>query len=186
MVGFLQTNPEQLFGIKGFIMTIPTRIHRLPVNIAITTCLVCLMSVSAIADDKKDLHHYSRGQIIYAPVYSHIYIGNRERPFLLAVTLSIRNTDPVNPIMVQKIAYYNSEGKLLKEYLKQPVTVKGLSATRFVVDESDKAGGSGASFIVEWEAEKPVSPPIIETVMIGAQTQQGISFSSRGQVIKEK
>ena len=166
-------------------MTIPTCIHRLPVNIALITCLICLMSVSAIADGKKDLHH-SRGQVVYAPVYSHIYIGNRERPFLLAVTLSIRNTDPVNPIVVQKIAYYNSEGKLLKEYLKQPVTLEGISATRFVVDESDKAGGSGASFIVEWKAEKKVSPPIIETVMIGAQTQQGISFSSRGKVIKEK
>jgi hypothetical protein len=55
-----------------------------------------------------------------------------------------------------------------------------------VVHESDKSGGSGASFLVEWESEKPVSPPIIETVMIGAQTQQGISFTSRGQVIKEK
>ena len=28
-----------------------------------------------------------------------------------------------------------------------------------------------------------VNPPIVETVMIGTQSQQGISFTSRGQVI---
>ncbi|MCB1804882.1 MAG: DUF3124 domain-containing protein, partial [Candidatus Competibacteraceae bacterium] len=36
------------------------------------------------------------GQIIYVPVYSHVYlsgVGKRE----LATTLSIRNTDPDNP-----------------------------------------------------------------------------------------
>ncbi|MFO7984441.1 MAG: DUF3124 domain-containing protein [Desulfatiglandaceae bacterium] len=128
----------------------------------------------------------SKGQVVYAPVYSHIYIGDKERPFLLAVTLSIRNTDSDYPIMVEKVKYYNSDGKLLEEYIKRPVKLGKMSATRFVVHESDKSGGSGASFIVEWRAEKAVSPPLIETIMIGAQTQQGISFTSRGRVIREK
>ena len=35
----------------------------------------------------------SKGQTIYVPAYSHIYSGDRERPFLLTVTVSIRNTD---------------------------------------------------------------------------------------------
>jgi len=128
----------------------------------------------------------SNGQTVYVPAYSHIYIGDRERPFLLAVTLSIRNTDSANPIVVEKVSYYSSDGKLLEEYIDRPVTIKKLSALRFVVHESDKSGGSGASFIVEWRAEKSVTPPVIETIMIGAQTQQGISFTSRGQVIREK
>lgn len=29
----------------------------------------------------------------------------------------------------------------------------------------------------------PVNPPIIETVMIGTQSQLGISFTSRGQAL---
>ncbi|MEE4362751.1 MAG: DUF3124 domain-containing protein [Desulfotignum sp.] len=147
---------------------------------------VFLMAMgTSVAEDRKMIF-LSKGQVIYVPVYSHIYIGNRERPFLLAVTLSIRNTDLNNPVVVKKATYYNSQGKLLEEYINTPVTLEKMSATRFVVHESDKSGGSGASFLVEWESEKPVSPPIIETVMIGAQTQQGISFTSRGQVIKEK
>ena len=55
-----------------------------------------------------------------------------------------------------------------------------------MIAERDKAGGSGANFIVEWTATQPVTVPIIEAVMIGTQTQQGISFTSRGQVIAER
>jgi hypothetical protein len=84
------------------------------------------------------------------------------------------------------VVYYDSDGRQLSDYLKIPVKLEKLSATRFVVHESDKSGGSGASFIVEWTSDIAVSPPVIETVMIGAQTQQGISFTSRGQVIGEK
>ncbi|MDZ7581280.1 MAG: DUF3124 domain-containing protein [Deltaproteobacteria bacterium] len=128
----------------------------------------------------------SKGQVVYVPVYSHIYIGDRERPFLLAVTLSIRNTDRLYPVTIQKVVYYDSNGKRLNDYLEKPIKLEKISAIRFVVHESDKSGGSGASFIVEWESEKRVSPPVIETIMIGAQTQQGISFTSRGLVIEEK
>ncbi len=128
----------------------------------------------------------SRGQVIYVPVYSHIYIGDRERPFLLAVTLSIRNTDPKETLSVRKVTYHDSNGVPLTEFIKKPITLNRLSSTRFVVRESDKSGGSGASFIVEWESTKPINPPLVETVMIGAQTQQGISFTSRGRVLTEK
>jgi hypothetical protein len=167
---------------KGSKMTLPIHIFR---SIIYIILLVSLTMATAAAGDGNTVP-LSRGQVVYAPVYSHIYIGDRERPFLLAVTLSIRNTDPDDAIVVTKVSYFNSEGTRLEEYLKQPVTLEKMSATRFVVHESDKTGGSGASFLVEWETAKSVSPPIIETVMIGAQTQQGISFTSRGQVIKEK
>ena len=139
--------------------------------------------VDATAQNKPSV---SRGQILYVPVYSHIYIGDRERPFLLTVTLSIRNTDRNFPITIQKVVYYDSNGKPLNAYLDKPMALEKLSSTRFVVRESDKSGGSGASFMVEWESDQAVSPPLVETIMIGAQTQQGISFTSRGLVIEEK
>ena len=139
--------------------------------------------VDATAQNKPSV---SKGQILYVPVYSHIYIGDRERPFLLTVTLSIRNTDRNFPITIQKVVYYDSNGKPLNAYLDKPMALEKLSSTRFVVRESDKSGGSGASFMVEWESDQAVSPPLVETIMIGAQTQQGISFTSRGLVIEEK
>ena len=139
--------------------------------------------VDATAQNKPSV---SKGQILYVPVYSHIYIGDRERPFLLTVTLSIRNTDRNFPITIQKVVYYDSHGKPLNAYLDKPMALEKLSSTRFVVRESDKSGGSGASFMVEWDSDQAVSPPLVETIMIGAQTQQGISFTSRGLVIEEK
>ena len=125
------------------------------------------------------------GQTVYVPIYSHIYSGDREYPFLLAATLSIRNTDPDQPITVTEIDYYDSDGKLLKKHLQKHLTLNPMASTRIVIKESDKSGGSGANFIVKWESKNRVTEPVIESIMIGTQTQQGISFTSRGQVIRE-
>lgn len=140
----------------------------------------CLFSDRSYANGGVDL---SDGQTIYVPAYSHIYSGNSERPFLLTVTLSIRNIDPTHQMTVAKADYYETQGKLLTQYLANPVILNPLESIRFVVAEKDKAGGSGANFMVEWKSGKPINPPIVETIMIGTQSQQGISFTSRGRVI---
>jgi len=128
--------------------------------------------------------HLFKGQTVYVPVYSHIYSGDRERPFYLAATLSIRNTDRSHGIVIQAVDYYDSEGKVLKHYLKQPVSLGAMATLRYVVPESDKSGGSGAKFIIQWQSEHPVAEPLIESVMISTKTQQGISFTSRGRVLE--
>ena len=126
----------------------------------------------------------SKGQTVYVPVYSHIYSGNKERPFDLAATVSIRNTDPNNAITVLSADYYDSNAKLVRKYVEKPIQLNAMASTRYIIKESDKTGGSGASFVVKWKADHSVNPPIIESVMIGTQGQQGLSFTSRGQVIK--
>lgn len=125
-------------------------------------------------------------QTVYVPVYSHIYADDRFRdtPFLLTATLSVRNTDPNKPFTLKKVSYYDSKGGLLQQYLDKPMTIDPLGSTRFIVPESETKGGSGAKFLVEWEAETAVIEPIIESVMIGTKMQQGISFISTGRVIK--
>ncbi|WAC07823.1 MAG: DUF3124 domain-containing protein [Thermodesulfobacteriota bacterium] len=127
-----------------------------------------------------------RGQMVYVPIYSHIYHGDREEhPLDLTATLSIRNTDPDSPITITSINYYGSEGKLLKGYLQNHLKLNPLTSTRVIIQESDKSGGSGASFIVTWESKSNVTAPLIEAIMIGTKGQQGVSFTSHGQVIKE-
>jgi hypothetical protein len=127
----------------------------------------------------------SAGQTVYVPIYSHIYSGVKGRPFDLAAILSIRNTDPKYPISIDSVKYYDTEGKLVKEYLDAPVTLQALVSTRYIITEGEKAGGSGANFLVRWKSDKAVNPPIMEGVMIGTHSGQGISFVSRGQAIKE-
>ncbi len=125
----------------------------------------------------------STGQTLYVPVYSHIYAGNRELPILLTVTLSIRNVDTKYSMTVTSADYYGTKGELLKKYSEQAITLAPLESTRFIVPQNEKEGGSGANFIVTWKAQKAVNPPLVECVMIGAGSQHGISFTSRGQVI---
>lgn len=128
----------------------------------------------------------SKGQLVYVPLYSHVYYGDYEHKILLTGILSIRNTDPTQAITIVKADYYDSDGRLIRSYLPQPLTLKPLASSRFVVKESDTKGGSGANFLVEWRAAVEVNEPIMEGVMIGAAGQQGISFTSRGKALRNK
>ncbi len=150
-------------------------------NISITYLvlfIVIFLSNNAMlnAQENNDL---STGQTIYVPAYSHIYTGNKESPSLLAVTLSIRNTDLNHPIKILSADYYETQGMLLKRYITSPLILNALGTERFIIAHKDKTGGSGANFIVQWEADKSVNTPIVETIMVGSR----VSFSSRGQVI---
>jgi hypothetical protein len=127
----------------------------------------------------------SDGQTVYVPIYSHIYSGLKGNPFSLAATLSIRNTDPKQPIWLVSVKFYDSDGKLVKEYLGNPAELKAMASTRYILTESDTGGGSGANFLVKWTSKTKVNPPLFEGVMIGTRSGQGISFVSRGQVIKD-
>ncbi len=126
----------------------------------------------------------TQGQTVYIPAYSHIYHGNKETPLLLSVTLSIRNVDPKNSLTVTAVNYHETQGSLVKQYIQEPLILGPLDSERFIVPQKDNTGGSGANFIVKWHADKPINPPIMETVMIGTQSQLGISFTSRGQAIQ--
>lgn len=143
--------------------------------------LLLLSPMTAHADGA--VKNLSLGQTVYVPAYSHIYIGNREQPFLLTVTLSIRNIDAKHPVTITAADYYDTEGKRIRKYLEQPVSLGPWESIRYVVPQKDKSGGSGANFVVEWNSKKAVNPVLVETIMIGAESQQGISFTSRGQAI---
>lgn len=128
----------------------------------------------------------SRGQLVYVPIYSHIYYGDREKAFLLTATLSVRNTDPGQPISLLRVDYFNTEGKLVRKYLSKPVTLGPMQSIRYIVKASNTTGGSGANFLIQWKSETEVNLPILEGIMIGTAMGQGISFTSRGQAIREK
>ncbi|MEF3697235.1 DUF3124 domain-containing protein [Desulfolutivibrio sp.] len=127
----------------------------------------------------------SKGQTIYVPVYSHIYHGIKARPFNLTVTVSVRNTDLRRPMTVLGADYYDTEGGLVRHFLDKPVTLPPLGTREFIVDERDEAGGSGANCIVRWSAAEAINVPVVEAVMIGASSNQGISFVCAGRVIEE-
>ena len=141
--------------------------------------LLCSMAIS------NGQNILSIGQTIYVPVYSSIYHGDKKRIWELAVTLSIRNTNINNSILINSVDYYDNDGKKLKIFIKRPQKLKALASIEFIINESDLSGGTGANFIVKWDSDKKVNPPLVESIMIGTAGQQGISFSAKGVVINE-
>src|SRR5262245_42191890 len=51
------------------------------------------------------------GQTIYVPAYSSIFTSDQPHDLNLAVTLSIRNTDPTKPIILISVKYFDHDGK---------------------------------------------------------------------------
>lgn len=128
--------------------------------------------------------HISRGQLVYVPCYSHVYLRDGE-PYNLAITLSVRNTSQTEKLVIQSVSYYNSAGKLVKEHAEKEVVLGPLATAEYFVSEDDKSGGSGANFLVKWVAEGKVEDPIIEAVMCGTAGAQGVSFLTTGRVLRD-
>lgn len=151
----------------------------------ITICTLIAPTLSAA----RTVVRLSSGQLLYVPVYSHIYGGDHKRgnEILLTVTLSLRNTDPTHRVTLTQIDYYDSKGKLIKKYLKKPIQLQPFASTRYIIKESEKEGGSGANFLVGWQTEdgQKIHAPLVETVMISTKAQLGISFTSRAIVLEE-
>jgi hypothetical protein len=119
-------------------------------------------------------------RVVYVPAYSHIFLQDSRSPIDLAVTLSVRNTDPQYPIVVTAVRYYDDQGTLVRRFLDRPVRLGPLASASYVVEDRDRTAGVGANFIVEWTADRPVTEPLVEAVMISGASALGISFTSRG------
>lgn len=146
------------------------------------TLFAILLTAAPLAAETVKL---SKGQDIYVPVYSHIYQGIKGKPYNLSALLSIRNTDPSNAITVTMVRYYDSDGALVKTHLEKTTILQPLATVEFHIPERDTSGGSGANFLVHWKAAEMVNAPIVQAVMIGTASMQGISFVCSGMVISE-
>lgn len=123
---------------------------------------------------------------VYVPAYSHIYHGSEGEAYQLTTTLSVRNTDPDRSITLRSVRYHDTRGELARRFLDGPRRLGPLGTVGYVIEEADTTGGSGANFIVEWSSEQPVSPPVIEAVMISTRSGRGVSFTSRGVPIERQ
>ena len=124
-----------------------------------------------------------RGQVLYVPIYSNIPYIERKK-FDLSAFIAIHNTDLKNPIKITKVLYFDNDGRLVKNFLTAEHALPPLGATNFFIPQSDTSG-TGANFLVEWLADVPVSEPLIESIMLNLEGNRGISFLSKGKVIRE-
>ena len=150
----------------------------------ITGAIAAIFSLAnvSVSEDRQCVPAALHGATVFIPVYSHISHGDRLRPFNLALTVSLRNTDAENPVTITKAEYYNEKGKLIRNLIPGALALLPLHSFEYRVKESDVAGGSGGSVIVKWTSERPASPLLAESIMIGTSSAQGISFTSEGRI----
>jgi hypothetical protein len=146
---------------------------------------ICFFASIGSASLAGDLPPARQGQTVYVPVYSDVLFGNADRMgkpdrWPLSATLSIRNTDLENSLTVRSIRYYDTNGKLVREY-PAGNELGPLGTMEVFVEHDDHSGGSGANFLVVWNADKPINIPIIETVHTYFFGTRSVAFTSSGQ-----
>jgi hypothetical protein len=132
----------------------------------------------------------SSGQTLYLPIYSHIWHGDRvidgKYPLKNTVSalISIRNTSLKTPVRVSSARYYSTQGKLIKEFLPKPVVVGAMGTLELFVERKESEGGSGANFVIQWDASVPTNPPLIEAVHADIKGHQTITFITKAHPIQ--
>ena len=131
----------------------------------------------------------SRGQMLYLPIYSNIWHGDthpiKGEPMKsnMSALVSIRNTSQKTPIKVLSARYYNTEGKLIKDFVSAPKAIAALGTLELFIEKSEAEGGSGANFLIQWEAVSDTNAPIVEAVHIDNQAGRPYSFITSARAI---
>ena len=121
-------------------------------------------------------------KVFYVPVYSHIYIS-ADNYIKMSISLSVRNTDLLKDLYIESISYYNTEGKLVKNYISQPHILKPMGSIDFIVDLDDMNGGNGAKFLVKFASKSNVAKPIVQAVMSHIVGNNNFQFITDGQLL---
>lgn len=135
-----------------------------------------------------DAQERSKGERLYLPVYSHVWhgeVGRDGKPArtLVSVSVSIRNTDPAQSIRVTSAQYFDTDGKKLKEYFPKPVVIGPMGTRELFISRSDDSGGSGANFVVVWNSDAAVSPPLVQAVHVDLPGNRSVVFTTTAQRI---
>ena len=136
--------------------------------------------------EKSELPDLDIHQDVYVPAYSNLYYEGDVRKTYFTVILSLRNITFTDSIYFDEIEYYDSEGKLLREFISKVLVLRPMESIEFIIESTDKKGGPGANFVVSYSGRSNLkNPPFIEAVMLGDIDGYGFSFSSPGIEIKK-
>jgi hypothetical protein len=102
----------------------------------------------------------------------------------LSITLSIRNSDLTKDLYIESIDYYNTEGKLVKQYLSQPHILKPMASMDYVVNLEDMSGGNGAKFLINTASKNKISNPIAQAIMINTLGKLVKQYLSQPHILK--
>jgi len=120
----------------------------------------------------------------YVPVYSSVSMSQGKLRGDFSVTLSIHNTSEAKPLVLKRIAYFDTVGKMVESYLKSPVALKPFATVEVFIAANDVRGGTGANFVVDWAATGEIAEPAVEALMVGGVGAGHYAFISQGRPIR--
>lgn len=130
---------------------------------------------------QKDSLQYGKS---YLSVYSEIYSMSEHKTHNLTAMISLRNTSDLDSIYLLSAKYYNTKGKLLKNFISHSIFLAPMETVEIIIDENDTTGGTGSNFIFEWKIPQNCPEPLFEGVMNSTIGQQGLSFTTQAKRIK--
>ncbi|WP_334539454.1 DUF3124 domain-containing protein [Bradyrhizobium sp. AZCC 1708] len=94
-----------------------------------------------------------------------------------ASTASARTTGGIEqnfansrPLIPQRIAYFDTSGKMAGSYLKSPIALKPFATVEVFIAADDVRGETGANFVVDRAATGEITEPTVEALMVGVGT----------------
>ena len=120
----------------------------------------------------------------YVPVYSSVSMSQGKLRADFSVTLSIHNASETRPLVLRRIAYFDTGGKMVESYLKTPVALKPFSTVEVFVPTTDVRGGTGANFVVDWASTGEIAEPVVEALMVGGVGSGHYAFVTQGRPVK--
>jgi len=120
----------------------------------------------------------------YVPVYSSVSMSQGKLRADFSVTLSVHNASETRPLVLKRIAYFDTSGKMVESYLKAPVALKPFATVEVFIAASDVRGGTGANFVVDWAATGEIAEPAVEALMVGSVGAGHYAFISQGRPIR--
>ncbi len=120
----------------------------------------------------------------YVPVYSSVSMSQGKLRADFSVTLSVHNASETRPLVLRRIAYFDTTGKMVENYLKTPIALKPFATVEVFVPTTDVRGGTGANFLVDWAATGEIAEPVIEALMVGGLGSGHYAFTTQGRPVK--
>ena len=165
--------------------------------LAILACLLMMRPPAAQAQTAPGIEQTFSGSLtampseilgvsgaFYVPVYSSVSISQGKVRADFSVTLSIHNASETRPLVLRRIAYFDTNGKMVESYLKAPIALKPFSPVEAFVPTTDVRGGTGANFVVDWAATGEIAEPVVEALMFGGLGSGHYAFISQGRPLK--
>ena len=161
-------------------------------------CLLSIYAPAATAQTAPDIEQAFRSSLtampseklvvsgaFYVPAYSSVSMSQGKVRANFSVTLSIHNASETRLLVLRRIVYFDTGGKMVETYLKTPVALKPFASIEVFVPVMDARGGiGGANFVVDWAADGEIAEPVVEALMFGDVGNSHYALISQGRPIK--